>query len=69
MFFQVSEYHLHLFTSFRLILTGEGRVAVVFTIGIVNYHRFRPDLHILICGVVNLDVEIIRPAAYRAFLV
>lgn len=69
MFLEIGEDHLHFFPLFILILAGEGGVAVALHVCIVDDHRLRPYLHVLIGGVVDLDMQVVRPAADRAFFV
>lgn len=69
MFLEIGKDHLHFFLLLVLILAGEGGIAVALHVCIVDYHRFRPDLHVLVSGVVDFDMEIVGSAADRAFLV
>jgi hypothetical protein len=66
---QIGKDHLHLLSTFCLILTSEGGVAVAFQVGIVDDHGFSPNLDILVSGVVDLDMEIVGSAAHRALLI
>lgn len=66
---EISKDHLHFFLLLVLILAGEGGIAVALHVCIIDDHRFRPYLHVLISGIVHLDMQVVRPAADRAFLV
>lgn len=66
---EVGEYHLHFLAAFGLVLAGEGGIAVAFAVGVVDDHGFRPHLDVLVGGVVDLDVQVVGPAADGALLV